>query len=57
MYKQVVLGVQNMPNLMRKEIQGIFETKNPTKDQIRKYKKKPKKNWIKTVLNQTVYCS
>ena len=41
MYKQVVLGVQNMPNLMRKEIQGIFETKNPTKDQIRKYKK----NW------------
>ena len=26
-------------NLARKEIWGIFRTKNPTKDQIRKYKR------------------
>ena len=27
---------------MRKEIRGIFRTKNPTKDQIRKYKRREK---------------
>ena len=27
---------------MRKEIWGIFRTKNPTKDQIRKYKRREK---------------
>ena len=32
------LGVKNMSDLVRKEIHGIFETKNRTKDQIRKYK-------------------
>ena len=31
------LGVKNMSNLVRKEY-GIFETKNPTKDQFKKYK-------------------
>ena len=29
-------------NLARKEIWGIFRTKNPTKDQIRKYKRREK---------------
>ena len=37
---QAGLGFRNMSDLMRKEIWGIFETKNPTKDQIRKYKNK-----------------
>ena len=31
-----------MSDLMRKEIWGIFRTKNPTKDQIRKYKRREK---------------
>ena len=39
---QVGLGVQNMSDLVRKEIHGICETKNPPKDQIRKYKRKEK---------------
>ena len=33
------IGVNNMSDLVRKEIQGIFRTKNPTKDQFRKYKR------------------
>ena len=36
------LGVKNMSDLVRKEIHGIFETKYPTKDQIRKYKRREK---------------
>ena len=36
-------GVKNMSDLVRKEIRGIFRTKNPTKDQIRKYKRREKK--------------
>ena len=36
------LGVKNMSDLVRKEIHGIFETKNPTKDQI----KRPEKNGL-----------
>ena len=36
------IGVKNMPDLVRKEIWGIFRTKNPTKDQIRKYKRREK---------------
>ena len=36
-------GVKNMSDLVRKEIWGIFRTKNPTKDQIRKYKRREKK--------------
>ena len=35
-------GVTNMFDLVRKEIHDIFETKNPTKDQIRKYKRREK---------------
>ena len=31
------LGVQNMSDLVRREIHGNFVTKNPTKNQIRKY--------------------
>ena len=33
------LGVKNMSDLVRKEIHDIFESKNPTKDQTRKYKR------------------
>ena len=33
------LDVTNMSDLVRKEIYGIFETKKPTKDQIKKYKR------------------
>ena len=36
------IGVQNMFDLVRKEIRGIFRTKNPIKDQIRKYKRREK---------------
>ena len=43
------MSVKNMPDLVRKEIHGIFETKNPTKNQIRKYKD-VKINWIKVLL-------
>ena len=31
------LGLKNMPDLVKKEICGIFETKNPTEEQKRKY--------------------
>ena len=37
---QEELGVENMSDLVRKEVHGIFETKNPTKDQIRKCKRR-----------------
>ena len=30
-------GLENMPDLVRKEICGIFETKNPTEEQKKKY--------------------
>ena len=33
------MGVKNMSDLVSKEIWGIFKTKNPTKYQIRKYKR------------------
>ena len=36
------IWVKNMSDLGRKEIRGIFRTKNPTKDQIRKYKRREK---------------
>ena len=36
---QEAIGVENMSDVVRKEIRGIFKTKNPTKDQIRKYKR------------------
>ena len=32
-------GVKNMSDLVKKEIHGIFEPKNPTKDQVKKYKR------------------
>ena len=34
------IGVKNMPDLVRKEIRGIFGTKIPTKDQVKKYKRR-----------------
>ena len=36
------LGIQNISDLVRKEICGIFETKNITRKQIRKYKSSQK---------------
>ena len=33
---QNVLGVTDMSDIVRKEILGIFETKNRTKDQVKK---------------------
>ena len=39
---QAELGVQNMSDLVRKEVWGIFETKNSTKDQIITYKRNEK---------------
>ena len=38
-YVQERLGVENICDLLRKEIWGIYETENPTKEQIRKYKR------------------
>ena len=35
---QVKLGVKNLFDLVRNEIHGIFNTKNPTKEQIWNYK-------------------
>ena len=34
------LGVKNMSDLVRKEIHDIFETKNHTKTQVKKYKRR-----------------
>ena len=31
------LGLKNMPDLVKKEICGTFETKNPTEEQKKKY--------------------
>ena len=36
------IGAKNISDLVRKEIRGIFRTKNQTKDQIRKYKRREK---------------
>ena len=36
---QNVLGLKNMSDLVRKEIQGIYETKNPTRKQVKEYKR------------------
>ena len=33
---QIELGLKNMPDLVKKEICGIFETKNPEKEQTKK---------------------
>ena len=33
------LGLKNMSDLVRKEIQGIYETKKPTKKQVKEYKR------------------
>ena len=36
------LGIKNIPDLVRKHIQGIYETKNLTEEQVRKYKRSQK---------------
>ena len=36
------LGINNISDLIRKEIHGIYGTKNPTKEHIRKYKRSEK---------------
>ena len=33
------LGIKNISDLVRKNIQGRYETKNPTKEQVKKYKR------------------
>ena len=33
------LGIKNVSDLVRKNIQGIYETKDPTKKQIKKYER------------------
>ena len=33
------LSIKNISDLVRKDIQGIFEIKNPTRKQVRKYKR------------------
>ena len=33
------LGLKNMSDLVRKEIHGIFNTNNPTKEQVKEYKR------------------
>ena len=40
---QYGLGIKSISNLVRKNIQGRYETKNPTEEQIRKYKRTEKK--------------
>ena len=36
------LGIKNVSDLVRKHIQGIYETKNLTEEQVRKYKRSQK---------------
>ena len=36
------LGEKNMPDLLRKEIHGIYNTRNPRKEQIMEYKRRGK---------------
>ena len=52
------LGIKNISDLVRKEIQGIFEDKHPKKEQIKHYKKSEaeidKKNRYASCL--TKYC-
>ena len=38
------MGVKNISNLVLKEIYGICETKNPTKEQVNEYKMTKKTN-------------
>ena len=46
-----------MSDLMRKEIWGIFRTKNPTKDQIRKYKRREKELDHNSIATFVYICS
>ena len=43
------IGVKNISDLMLKEIYGICETKNPSKEQVNEYKM-TKKKFIKSLL-------
>ena len=36
------LGIKNISDLVRKNIQGIYETKNPTEQHVKKYKRPQK---------------
>ena len=51
------IGVKNMSDLVRKEIRGIFRTKNPTKDQIRKYKRREKEFDLNSTATFVYVCS
>ena len=48
------LGVKNMTDLILKEIYGIYETKNLTKDQIQKYKMTEKYDNLKFLKNMII---
>ena len=51
MYKSTKgIGVENIYDLLRNEIYGIFETTKPIKEQKRKYKRR-EKEW----LNDDIY--
>ena len=54
---QEAIGVENMSDLVRKEIRGIFKTKNPTKDQIRKYKRREKEFDLNSTATFVYVCS
>ena len=44
------MGVKNMSDLVLKEIHGILKAKNPTKEQINKYKMAERKIYVKSLI-------
>ena len=44
------IGVKNISDLVLKEIHGICETKNPSKEQVNEHKMTKKNNFIKSLL-------
>ena len=51
------LGIKNMSDLVRREIHGIFATRNPIKEQIRKYKRREKEMDNDSNFNFKYVCS
>ena len=43
------MGVKNIPDLVLKEIYGICETKNPTKEQVNEYKMTKRETYKKFI--------
>ena len=44
------IGVKNISDSVLKEIYGICETKNPSKEQVNEHKMTKKNNFIKSLL-------